>query len=364
MSTTAIRRGALLVSVALLLGACEWGLTFTPGVAHRGETVTVTNDGHVPCLVEVGEEEPELVPGETDVVVFVVTSVVDTANAFAAAASGGGLDALDDVIYAVTTSDEDGVFSVEIPAPSIPGEHLVVAFCGGSLEDLDAAPAAQEALLAVQATLEDVDLEALELLLFTLLADESRVDLLPVEQAGISLTVDRSTVTVGESVVATIDWCQAENDFDVPALVQAQAREYEEEEGELSDEDLALLQTFEELAGDHPDLEVYVDGELVETVTADERYPTGEVQVTLPLHEVGTHEIKGVCRYQTFDLEAEMVLSPVVDYPFPPEDAEVVPSPGTWDEAELMATASVEVVAAATGTPAAQPVVAAPAYTG
>ena len=92
-------------------------------------------------------------------------------------------------------------------------------------------------------------------------------------------------------MTATFNRCQDENDF-----------------GILEELGSPVAVDTDDPTLDFPDLEVYLDGELVETIAGDERYPTGTVDVKMALNELGEHEIEGVCTFQTFDLDLEWLL--------------------------------------------------------
>lgn len=380
MTTPKIRRGGLLAVAALLLGACQWGLTITPETARKGQTVSVSNEGYEVCWAYDDEEEL-WAPGETDVVVIPFSSLVDFSSALLAAFEGGGSAALSEFALVEARTDEAGVFTAEVPVPSIPGDHLVMAICNATIADLDEPPEElpEDLVLQLQAAPGDVDPEAMILLLGLLASDDVSSELVTVGQDPFVVGVDKVQVTEGDPVVASFTWCQAENDFDLPSLLLAQSSPGEVDDEEVAQEIAEMVADLEEVASDFPSIDVYVDGELVQTIEADERYPTGVAELALTLTGVGDHEIEGRCRYQSFELDreglAEMFgdLSPqAVEYPYTPEvgDEAGTVLPFTWDEVEVAsaAAARVEVLAAAgAGTvtpPAAQPVVAAPSYTG
>ena len=359
--TPLMKRAGLLALAAMALSACEYGLGLSPDPATKGQTVTVTNeDGHL-CMVDDA-------PGESDVVVFVVTSLVDAANSFAAF-MGGDEAAMDELGLVETTSDTEGVFSAEVTAPGIPGQHLVVAVCNAST-DVEI-PEIDELRFGAAALRDDLDPEALSAFLGALItSDDVIVDLLDVAQAPLTVSLDKTEVEAGKQVVATFNRCQDHNDFDLPSIMAA--------EGAGAAEAAEAEPTPEEISSDHPDLDVFVDDVLVTTIAGTERYPTGTVDVPLTLTEVGEHEITGVCRFQTFELMLEdlpplrvgldSVQPQALEYPFPPESEEG-PLPFQWNEDVLTAAATVDVVAASVGAgtanpPAAAPVVAAPRYTG
>ena len=358
--TPLMKRAGLLALAALALSACEYGLGLSPDPTAKGQTVTVTNEGGHLCMVD------EEVPGESDVVVFVVTSLVDAASSFAAL-MGGDETALDELGVVETTSDDGGVFAAQVTAPSIPGQHLVVAVCNAST-DIEI-PELEELRVGTAALRDDVDPESLAMFLQALiLSDDVIVDLLDVAQGPLTVSLDKTEVEAGKQVVATFDRCQDHNDFDLPSIMAG--------EGMGPTEAGSEEPTPEEISTDHPDLDVFVDDVLVTTIAGTERYPTGTVDVPLTLTEVGEHEITGVCRFQTFemlleDLSVEVGLSSVqpqaLEYPFP-ADGEG-PVPFQWNEDVLTAAATVDVVAASVGAgavnpPAAAPVVVAPRYTG
>lgn len=347
--TRRVRRGGALLSAAVLLGACQWGLTFTPGVATQGGTVTVSNEGGEPCPVPDGPPDGE----GGDVAVFVVSSAMAVAGELP-----GSLEDLEGTSVHFGTTDADGFFSLEVPAPERPGDHLVVAICGLTGEE------AGEPIEGIPAF-------------------GWYLDVLAVERT-FRLDLDEATVADGAAVVATFRGCESDNDFDLAAAMAAQQGGDGDDLVILhADEDPAeqLLADLEELRDDHPVLEVYVDDELVTTVTADERYPAA-IPVTLTLTGAGTHEIRGECSYQTVEVDEDL-LADLLDDGFEPQALGVaaveypyeldVLGPLTWDwvDEPLVARAAVEVVAGApagagadTATPPAQPVVAAPAYTG
>src|SRR5690606_14126240 len=174
------------------------------------------------------------------------------------------------------------------------------------------------------------------------------------------LDLDEATVADGAAVVATFRGCESDNDFDLAAAMAAQQGGDGDDLVILqADEDPAeqLLADLEELRDDHPVLEVYVDDELVTTVTADERYPAA-IPVTLTLTGAGTHEIRGECSYQTVEVDEDL-LADLLDDGFEPQALGVaaveypyeldVLGPLTWDwvDEPLVARAAVEVVAGA-----------------
>src|SRR5690606_22684766 len=116
--TRRVRRGGALLSAAVLLGACQWGLTFTPGVATQGGTVTVSNEGGEPCPVPDGPPDGE----GGDVAVFVVSSAMAVAGELP-----GSLEDLQGTSVHLGTTDPDGFFSLEQPTPEPPGHHLALA---------------------------------------------------------------------------------------------------------------------------------------------------------------------------------------------------------------------------------------------
>ncbi len=356
------KRAGLLALVALALSACQYGLDFSADPAAPGQTVTVSNPDGTPCLDYETEE-----PGEVGVVVMLITSLVDASNAFADAMDTGDASPIEEFAVEGTT-DEEGYFSVEVAAPTIPGQHLVLVACDASFEMIEADLG--DVRIESSSLRDDVDPIALQTLLLGLLGSENTIfDLLDVTQGPLTVSLDKDEVEAGKQVVATFNRCQDHNDLDLPsimALEMAPAAEGDEPD-------------LEALASDYPDLDVFVDGVLVTTIEGTERYPTGTVDVPLTLSEVGEREITGVCRYQTFELLEEYFevigsqiqgagLQPqAVEYPYPPAEDE---APVVWDEGEpLTATALVNVVAAEVGAdtatpPAAAPVVVAPRYTG
>jgi hypothetical protein len=361
-----MKRAGLLALTAMALSACQYGLDLSVDPAAKGQTVTVSNPDGTPCVDYETEE-----PGEVDVVVMVITSLVDVSNAMAQAMDTGDASHLEPFVDEGTT-DEEGYFSVDVTAPSTPGQHLVLVACDASLEMIE--EDVEELRIEASSLRDDVDPEALYLVLSMLFGSENTIfDILDVTQDPLTIAVDKDEIEAGEQVVATFNRCQAHNDFDLPSIMAAEMALAEA--GDEPDP--------EELASDYPDLDVFVDGVLVTTIEGTERYPTGTVDVPLTLTEVGEHEISGVCRYQTFELLEEYfemvpqtygaeLQAQAVEYPYPPADEE---APVVWNEAATNpASAVVDVVAADTGAgtvtppaanpPAAAPVVAAPRYTG
>ena len=131
----------------------------------------------------------------------------------------------------VVDSDDEGFFTAEITAPDIPGQHLVFAICGFS----DVPPG--EVLQDAAAAAEPVD------------EDGVIIDTLVVTQPPLSIALSDDSVEPGDEVIATFNRCQDENDFD--------------QFGELGGV-AAADPTPEELANDFPDLEVFLDDELVD----------------------------------------------------------------------------------------------------
>ena len=319
-----LKRVGLLAVAAAALGACDLGLVLDPDPAHAGDTVTVSNSDGPHCIVEEGEDG-------VAVDIILVTDLVSLMGP-------GDLD-----IVASVMTGEDGLFEATVEAPDRPGQHLLFAVCGGVPDEV-----IEEGLGA--ADVEDpVD------------EDGTIVDSLRVSQAPLTVTVDDDEVNPGDEVTATFNRCQDENDF-----------------GFLEELGSPVAVDTDDPTLDFPDLEVYLDGELVETIAGDERYPTGTVDVKMALNELGEHEIEGVCTFQTFDLDLEWLLDEMgegipqvvpqgtvgiaaIDYP-------LVEGPITLDETTTTVVTSVSVVAVAvaptdTGT-APTPVAADPAYTG
>ncbi len=299
---------------ALALGACNYGLGISPEPADPGDTVTVTNSPVGPfCVVPDGDES---IP--VDVVVI-----------------SGTEDGPEDLQIVSVDSDEEGYFTAEVTAPDRPGEHLVIAQCGGVDGGLEP--------LAAQFPVDE---------------DGAIVDTLRVTQDPLTIALSKTTAKIGDEVTATFNRCQAENDFG-----------FGEEGGVPAHEDGDV--TPEELGTDYPDLVVYLDDEPVATIEGDERYPTGTVDVPVELTSAGTHEIKGICTYQTFDADWESIIEEFnegipefpdelggvgtahLDYPI------VMFDYFTFDEATTEAAATVTVGAAA-----AAPAVVAPDFTG
>lgn len=354
---TLMKRAGMLALTAMALSACQYGLDFSTDPAAQGQTVTVSNPDGTPCLDYDTDE-----PGQVDVVVMLITSVVDVTNAVAEAMDSGDVSPVEPFVVEGTT-DEQGYFSVDVAAPTIPGQHLVLVACDANLEMMEAD--LREVAIEPSDLRDDVDPLAMEMVLSLLFGSENTiVDILDVTQGPLTISLDKSEIEAGKQVVATFNRCQDHNDFDLPSIMATEMMPAAE--GEEPDP--------AELDGDYPDLDVYVDDELVTTIAGTERYPTGTVDVPLTLSEVGEHEITGVCRYQTFELLEEYFeivvpriqgagLQPqAVEYPYPPAEDE---APVLWDEGEpLTATALVNVVAADVGAGTAVPVVAAPRYTG
>ena len=315
-----LKRVGLLAVAAAALGACDLGLVLDPDPADAGDTVTVSNSDGPHCIVEEGEDG-------VAVDIILVTDLVSLMGP-------GDLD-----IVASVMTGEDGLFEATVEAPDRPGQHLLFAVCGGVPDEV-----LEEGLGA--ADVEDpVD------------EDGIIVDSLRVSQAPLTVSVDDDEVNPGDEVTATFNRCQDENDFGILEGLGSPVA--------VDTDDPTL---------DFPDLEVYLDGELVETIAGDERYPTGTVDVKMALNELGEHEIEGVCTFQTFDLDLEWLLDEMgeglpqvvpqgtvgtaaIDYP-------LVEGPITLDETTTIAVTSVSVVAVAvaptdTGT-APTPVAAAP----
>ena len=323
------KRVGLLAAAAALLGACDFDPTLAPELAAPGSTFTVTNADGISCFL------PEIDPPKREgaaaaaapipVDILVVTDEEDLADTVGA-------------VDATTTTDEDGFFTAQLTAPTRPGEHFVIAVCGG-VESLEGTS------LQAAADADGID------------SDGVLIDVLRVSQTPLTIALDDNTVKPGDTVTATFNRCQAENDFG------------EFSEGGVSS---AAEPDFEELATDYPDLAVFLDGVLVDTIEGTERYPTGTVDVPVKIDAIGTHEIKGICTYQTFrfdlDYIAEMLADDDDDVIIPPLegvgaaaiDYPVVVDPITLDEATTTAAAPVVVAAG----PAVSPVVAAPQYTG
>jgi hypothetical protein len=326
-----VKRIGGLAALVLALGACDYGLVLDPDPADPGDTVTVTNAPDGPtCVVPDVEPRAAGAAAGVPVGIAVVTDFEELIGA-------------PDVT--VVMSDDDGFFSAEVEAPDRPGQHLVFAICDYSEGELEAVAAA-----------EPVD------------EDGVIVDSFRVTQDPLSIALSDDQVEEGDEVVATFNRCQAENDFSL----------FELEEGPIEPEAGAAADpTPEELATDFPDLAVFLDGELIDTIEGTERHPTGTVDVPVTLDEVGEHEIKGVCTYQTFDLDLETIVeffnaggegpeggvegagAAAIDYPFSPE-----PGFFTWDEATTEAADTVTVVSGDVGGTGAEPVPAAPTYTG
>jgi hypothetical protein len=317
-----MKRIAVLGLMALTLGACDYGL-LTPDPADPGDTITVTNAPDGPTCFE-PLVDPSSAHAAIDqsvpVGIFVLTSVADLIE------SGP-----DDIT--VVQSDDEGFFTAEVAAPGIPGQHIVFAICDYSDE------------LPVDEVLEDAAVAEV--------VDETGVvvDDLIVTQQPLSIGLSDTSVEQGDEVIATFNRCKDENDFDL---------------GELDVASAAETPTPAELAVDFPDLEVFLDDgtEPIAIVEGTERYPTGTVDVPITLTEVGDHEIKGVCAYQTFRFDlATLVeffnevggeLPPLegvsaaaggdIAYPFP-EDGSEGAQYGQWDEAITDAAGTVTVLA-------------------
>jgi hypothetical protein len=336
MADTWTRRLAMLALGALTLAGCDYGLGISPDPAAPGATITVTNADEGPaCLVV--DEEPELEAESVEaadtplpVDIYLITDLTELM---------GGVEPTP---VASVMADEEGVFEATFPAPARPGQHLVVALCQPEGEG--------PIIIGPADHLEPID------------GDGAIFDDVRVTQPPLGLTLSDDEVEVGDEVVATFTRCQAENDL---GFLEGQA------EGEDPDPEVV------ELATDHPDLDVFVDGELVDTVEGDERYPSGTVDVVLPFDEVGEHEVLGVCTHQTFDLDLELLVelmegggdggeeiildgvsTAAVEYP-------IEEGPLVIDEATLEAAGTVTVLAEAVA-PTAQPnpVVAQPTYAG
>src|SRR5690606_38576930 len=116
--TSLMKRAGLLVLTAVALSACQYGLDFSADPAAKGQTVTVSNPDGTPCLPHESSE-----PAEIDVIVMVITSLVDVSNAMADAMDSGDASSLEPFVVEATT-DEEGYFSVDVTAPGIPGQHL------------------------------------------------------------------------------------------------------------------------------------------------------------------------------------------------------------------------------------------------
>jgi hypothetical protein len=325
---TSIRRVGALAIGAMTLGACNWGLTFTPSAPLPGSSVGVTNADTWTCPIEEGDGGP--VPME--VALYLFSGQEDL--------TGGPPEPL----ATVMTDAATGAFDATLTAPERPGQHFVAASCGGEV----GGPGVPE--LQAAAPVDD---------------DGTILDLLTVAQAPLTVAVDKSEVAPGTTVTATFNRCQAENDFGLLEEIGGG------EGGELPPE-------LEGLDVDFPDLVVTVDGTVVETIEGTERYPVGTVDVPIELDAVGSHEIKGVCTYQTLrwdeafladlfaggGVAAAAAAPAAVDYPVSPEGA-----PFTFDEATVQAATTVRVVAPAApgpgvGAGGAVPVVAQPAFTG
>lgn len=334
------KRAGLLALAAMALGACDFGLLVDPDPAAPGAQITISNAEGPVCDLPQGDGGPE--PVDVQVVMF--SSFADLSE---------GPDA-EGITVVDTVTDDQGVFSVTVAAPTLPGEHWVVAQCGAGGQAPQAA-AAQE--------LPTVD------------EDGVIFDLVSVSQAPLSVSLDKSEVAPGSVVTATFNRCQDENDFDV---------------AEAQGEAVAAEPDLEALAADYPDLVVYLDGVPVQTILGEERNPTGTVSVPVTLATAGTHEIKGVCTYQTFRWDRELLAEELGGGPVitaAAAESEVVPAaieypvtsegmPFTFDEATTQAVATVSVVApqapagpavaadTATPAPAAAPAVVQPRYTG
>jgi hypothetical protein len=319
-----LKRASLLVLAAVALGACNFGLVIDPDPADPGDTVTVSNAEGPHCVVE---EEEDGMP--VDVIMITdITSLLES----------GELD-----VVASVTTDADGLFETTIDAPERPGQHLLLAICGGLPEELEPE---QLRAMAVEDPVDE---------------DGVIVDSLRVTQPALSVSVDDDEVAPGDTVTATFNRCQDENDFgffdELPAP------------GAVDTDDPAL---------DFPDLDVFVDGELVETIAGEERYPTGTVDVAVQLDDEGDHEIAGVCQYQTFALDVELLVDELNDeQPELPRleqgtlgaaaiDYPLVEGPFTLDSATLSAVVVVTVAEPAVDGTGAAPVPApvAPTYAG
>jgi len=321
-----LKRVGLLALGAAALSACDLAPLVAPEPADPGDTITVSNAEGPHCIVEEGE-------GGVPVDIFLITDLV------ALLESGDEPE-----VVASTTTGEDGLFETTIEAPERPGQHLLFAVCGGVPDFPDPE---QLRAMAVEDPVDE---------------DGVIVDDLRVTQPPLAISVDDDEVHPGDQVTATFNRCQDENDFGF-------FEELEVDPVAVDTDDPAL---------DFPDLEVYLDGELVETIAGEERYPTGTVDVSMELTELGEHEIEGVCTYQTFDIDLEWLLEELdeeipglmplqgvgtaaIDYP-------IVEGPITVDEATMVVAARVTVVEVAVAptdtTTAPTPVAAAPTYAG
>ena len=323
MISPLLKRIGLFATGALALTACDFGLVIDPEPADPGDLVTVSNGDGPHCIVEEGEDG-----------ILVDIVLITDAVAFE---ESGEFD-----LVASTMTNAAGLFTTTIEAPERPGQHLLVAVCGGVPEVMEE--------LRVAAVEDPVD------------EDGIIVDTVRVTQPPLSVVVDDDEVNPGDEVTATFSRCQDENDF---GLLDVLAEEVDPTAVDTDDPEL-----------DFPDLDVYLDGELVETIAGDERYPAGTLDVPLALTELGAHEITGVCTYQTFDVDLEWIFEEMAGDELPLEvlpqgtvgaaaiDYPIVEGPLTLDEATTEASVTVVVVAAAVGATGAAPVAAAPDYTG
>jgi len=306
-------RVGLVMMGVLVLGACEYGLGIDPAPVDPASSFTITNAEGTPCLPD---------------------SPVGAAVAEEETVSGPPTD--------VYEADAEGIFTIDLEAPELPGHYLVGADC--------ATP----------------DLEGPN-------PDGTYFDTVLVGQ-DFGVTVDKPQVELqsGSAVVnATFTPCKAENDFVLDEMPGIEAE---------PETPIELV----ELRNDFPDLDVFVDGVKVTTIAGTERYPSAPIVVPITLTTVGDHVVEGICTYQTVRWNTELLqaiaegsgpdlaAAAAVEYPYP-EDPST--SPFIWDEDTLEAEAPVRVLAASVGagtatppaTPAAQPapaVQAAPRYTG
>jgi hypothetical protein len=315
-----MKRIAVLGLMALTLGACDYGLLLTPDPADPRDTITVTNAPDGPTCFEPlvdPKSAQSAIEQSVPVGIFVMTSILDIVGP------------TPDVT--VVQTDDEGFFTAAVPAPDIPGQHIVVAVC-----DYTDGPI-EEVLQDAAAAAEPVD------------DDGVIVDELIVTQEPLSIALSDTSVEEGDEVIATFNTCKDENDFDFGALDTVSA---------------AAIPTPEELANDFPDLVVTLDGQPVATIAGTERYPTSTVDVPVTLTEVGDHEIKGVCTFQTFRFGLEDLVElfnesgeelPLLQgvsaaaeddiaYPFPEEGSEEALF-GQWDEATTEAAGTVTVLA-------------------
>jgi hypothetical protein len=315
-----MKRLAVLGLMALTLGACDYGLLLTPDPADPGDTITVTNGPDGPTCFEPlvdPKSAHAAIEQSVPVGIFVMTSILDIIGPEPHPAE-------------IVETDDEGFFTAEIPAPDIPGQHIVFAVCDFS----DEVPI-DEVLQDAGAAAEPVD------------DDGVIVDELIVTQQPLSIALSDTQVEKGDGVVATFNRCKDENDYAF---------------GELN-VGSAAIPTDEELATDFPDLVVTLDGQPVATIAGTERYRTGTVDVPVTLTEVGEHQIKGVCTYQTFRFGLEELVELFNDsgeplpllqgvsaaaeddiYPYPEEGSEEAIF-GQWDEATTEAAGTVTVLA-------------------